>query len=89
MRGSTASKVAYVRKDDDAIPDYRPKGFADDPQEVRVVTTQLSPLLQAFKAWRLRHQVPGMWFGGNTASETSVPVHIQGFEPLWSNASRA
>ena len=53
--------LAYVRKDDDAIPDYRPDGFLDDQQEMRTVTTELSPLLQTFKAWRLRHQVPGMW----------------------------
>jgi hypothetical protein len=58
--------LAYVRKDDDAIPDYRPNGFADDQEEVRLVTTELSSLLHAFKAWRLRHQVPEMWFGGNT-----------------------
>ena len=27
--------LAYVRKDDDAIPDYLPSGFMDDQQEVR------------------------------------------------------
>src|SRR5437868_3377630 len=27
--------LAYVRKDDDAIPDYRPDGFTDDRLEVR------------------------------------------------------
>ena len=53
--------LAYVRKDDDAIPDYLPGGFADDQQEVRAATTELKPLLQDFKVWRLRHQVPGMW----------------------------
>jgi hypothetical protein len=53
--------LAYVRADDDAIPDYRPDGFADDQQEVRAATHALSPLLQAFKSWRLRHQVPRMW----------------------------
>jgi hypothetical protein len=53
--------LAYVRKDDDAIPDYRPDGFIDDQQEVRTVTTDLDHLLRTFKAWRLRHQVPGMW----------------------------
>ena len=56
--------LAYVRKDDDAIPDYRPDGFVDDQQVVRAVTTELDPLLQAFKAWRLRYQVPGMWLHG-------------------------
>jgi len=24
---------------------------------------ELGPLLHAFKIWRLRHQVPGMWRG--------------------------
>jgi hypothetical protein len=53
--------LAYVRKDDDAIPDYLPSGFADDQHEVRAAATELRPMLQAFKVWRLRHQVPGMW----------------------------
>jgi hypothetical protein len=53
--------LAYVRKDDDAIPDYKPGGFIDDQQEVRAVTQELHPLLTSFKAWRLRHQVPRMW----------------------------
>jgi hypothetical protein len=56
--------LAYVRKDDDAIPDYRPDGFVDDQQVVRAVTAELNPLLQSFKAWRLRYQVPGMWLHG-------------------------
>ncbi len=53
--------LAYVRKDDDAIPDYLPDGFVDDQRQVRAVNLKLAPLLQTFKAWRLRHQVPGMW----------------------------
>ncbi len=53
--------LAYVRKDDDAIPDYRSDGFTDDQQEIRIVTRDFDPLLQNFKAWRLRHQVPAMW----------------------------
>ncbi len=68
--GATASDrerllrvLAYVRKEDDAIPDYLPGGFADDQQEVRAAATELGPLLRAFKAWRLRHQVPGLWRG--------------------------
>ncbi len=55
--------LAYVRKDDDAIPDYKPNGYLDDQQEVRAAVTELYPLLQTFKAWRLRHQVPAMWGG--------------------------
>jgi len=55
--------LAYVRKDDDAIPDYRPDGFIDDQQAVRAAAMELAPLLNAFKVWRLRHQVPAMWPG--------------------------
>jgi len=54
--------LAYVRKENDAIPDYRPGGFTDDQQEVRAVLVELGDLLPKFKAWRLRHQVPEMWF---------------------------
>lgn len=54
--------LAYVRKDDDAIPDYAPAGFTDDQQEVRAAALELGGLLQNFKAWRLRYQVPAMWF---------------------------
>jgi hypothetical protein len=53
--------LAYVGKDDDAIPDYRPDGFTDDQREMRAATVELSGLIQAFKVWRLRHQVPAMW----------------------------
>jgi hypothetical protein len=53
--------LAYVRKDDDAIPDYLSGGFFDDQQEVRAAAMELGRLLQAFRDWRLRHQVPGMW----------------------------
>ena len=57
--------LAYVRKEDDAAPDYAPEGFTDDQQEVRAVLVELGGLLTAFKAWRLRHQVPGMWGEAN------------------------
>jgi hypothetical protein len=53
--------LAYVRKNDDAIPDYRVGGFVDDQQEVRAALSDLHPLLKAYKVWRLRHQVPAMW----------------------------
>lgn len=55
--------LAYVRKDDDAIPDYQAGGFIDDQQQVRAAAVELSRLLRAFKVWRLRHQVPAMWQG--------------------------
>ena len=53
--------LAYVRKDDDAIPDYKPEGLTDDQREIRATTVALDGLIQRFKAWRLRHQVPIMW----------------------------
>jgi len=53
--------LAYVRKDDDAIPDQRPDGFVDDQQEIRAMLNEMGDLLQSFKMWRLRHQVPEMW----------------------------
>lgn len=62
--------LAYVRKEDDAIPDYKTNGFADDLKEVRQASLELAPLLQEFKRWRLQHQVPGMWLG-------PLPRHTQ------------
>ena len=55
--------LAYVRKENDAIADYKPGGFQDDLEEVRAATTEFAALLQAFKEWRLRHQVPALWNG--------------------------
>jgi hypothetical protein len=59
--------LAYVRKWDDEIPDYRPDGFVDDQEEVRAAANQLADLIRKFKAWRLRHQVPSMWKLGHIA----------------------
>jgi len=53
--------VAYVRKDEDAFPDRLAGGFTDDQREILAATVELGGLLQKFKAWRLRHQVPSMW----------------------------
>jgi hypothetical protein len=53
--------LAYVRKDDDARPDYQPLGFTDDQQEMLAAEVDLHAVLNRFKAWRLKHQVPGMW----------------------------
>jgi GNAT superfamily N-acetyltransferase len=55
--------LAYVRKDEDAIPDYSPGGFTDDQHEVQAVAAELQNLVCAFKQWRLRHQVPALWKG--------------------------
>ena len=61
--------LAYVRKDDDAIPDYLSGGFKDDYQEVRAAAMELGPLLQDYRAWHLRYKVPGMW--GHKPSNTA------------------
>ena len=53
--------LAYVRKDDDAIPDYQSGGFADDQRAVRAASVELADRLRVFKVWRLRFQVPAMW----------------------------
>jgi hypothetical protein len=53
--------LAYVRKEDDVMADYKPNGFLDPQQEVRAAMTDLGPLLKTFKTWRLQYQVPGMW----------------------------
>lgn len=53
--------LAYVRKEQDAIPDDQLGGFADDQEEVRAAAVALTDLLQAYKVWRLRFQVPTMW----------------------------
>ncbi len=53
--------LAYVRKDEDLVPDYRRDGFKDDAQEMRAAEAELLPLIKKFKAWRLRHQVPALW----------------------------
>ena len=53
--------LAYVRKDEDLIADYRSDGFNDDQQVTRAATREFDSLLEEFKSWRLRHQVPAMW----------------------------
>ena len=53
--------LAYVRKDRDATPDDQTDGFTDDQREVYAASVDLAGLLQAFKVWRLRFQVPVMW----------------------------
>jgi hypothetical protein len=53
--------LAYVRKDDDAIADYKQNGFVDDQREVQAAAADLASLLNHFKSWHLCHQVPGLW----------------------------
>jgi hypothetical protein len=53
--------LAYVRREEDAIADYKPNGFVDDQQQVRAAANDLSEVLQRFKTWRLRTQVPSLW----------------------------
>ncbi len=74
--------LAYVRKDDDAIPDYRADGFMDDQQEVRALTSDFAALLKAFKAWRLRHQVPGLWLAERACLIQEARLRQVAFSPL-------
>ena len=53
--------LAYVRNNEDAIPDYSSNGLTDDQKEVLAAIVEMGSLIQTFKAWRLRHQVPEMW----------------------------
>jgi len=53
--------LAYVRNNEDAIPDYWADGLTDDQLEVLAAIVEMGGLIQTFKAWRLRHQVPRMW----------------------------
>jgi hypothetical protein len=41
--------LAYVRKEDDAIPDYKPEGFTDDEREMRSATVALDGLIQGLQ----------------------------------------
>ena len=53
--------LAYVRIEEDSIPDYWADGLTDDQREVLAAIAEMGGLLQTFKAWRLRNQVPEMW----------------------------
>lgn len=70
--GRLLRALAYLRKDDDAIPDPLPGGYADDYEEMRAVVAGCAPLLNDFKAWRLREAVPKLWL-----SRSSVRWELQ------------
>jgi len=53
--------LAYVRKDDDAIPDTWPGGMVDDHDLMRMTCTELREMLDKFKAWHLSRRVPLLW----------------------------
>lgn len=53
--------LAYVRKDDDAVPDTLPGGFDDDHDVMRAVCVELKSSLDRFKAWHLTRRVPLLW----------------------------
>ena len=53
--------LAYVRKDDDAIPDTWPGGFHDDHDLMRWVCGELRSVLESYKTWHLTHRVPLLW----------------------------
>jgi hypothetical protein len=53
--------LAYVRKDEDAIPDTWPGGMADDHDLMRLTCAEFREVLDAFKAWHLSRRVPTLW----------------------------
>lgn len=53
--------LAYVRKHDDVIPDDERDGFTDDFHFVKSTASELHGLLEQFKTWRLRNEVPFLW----------------------------
>ena len=70
--------LAYVRKDDDAIPDTWPGGMVDDHDLMRVTCREFQEVLNKFKAWRLTHQVPALWRGATaTAGVCALGVGTQ------------
>jgi len=74
--------MAYVRKDEDAIPDARPHGYDDDHGLMRATCAQMEPLLRAFKAWRLVRQVPELWLSQSPVLRSAVAVApAQDFRP--------
>jgi len=71
--------LAYVRKDDDAIPDTWPGGMADDHDLMRMTCTEYREALETFKAWHLSRRVPLMW---NTHA-TSACRNDVAWVPAW------
>jgi hypothetical protein len=53
--------LAYVRKENDTIADCKPNGFVDDQQQVRAAVNDVAEVIQRFKTWTLRTQVPDLW----------------------------
>jgi hypothetical protein len=53
--------LAYVRMDDDAIPDTWSGGMADDHDLMRLTCADLREALETFKAWHLSRRVPLLW----------------------------
>jgi hypothetical protein len=72
--------LAYVRKDDDLVPDYQTGGYADDHLEVRAALRELAHVIEAFKLWRLRHQVPALW-SINAGNPENASATCRSLEP--------
>ena len=71
--------LAYVRKDDDAIPDTWPGGMADDHDLMRLTCTELREALETFKAWHLSQRVPLLW---NAPAASVCRSHVTSI-PKW------
>src|SRR5208282_3217777 len=53
--------LAYVRKEDDAIPDYLPAGLSDPQQQLPAAATELGPPLQRLIVRSHPHKPPAIW----------------------------
>ncbi len=71
--------LAYVRKDDDAIPDSLPDGFTDDHDLMRQVCCELKSVLGRYQAWHLACRVPRLWQASRLATPR-LPVAWPGME---------
>jgi len=60
--------LAYVRKDEDAIPDTWPDGMLDDYELMRMICTEMREILDAYKQWHLSRRVPLLWNAGPSRS---------------------
>lgn len=65
--------LAYVRKEQDLIPDYLPNGMRDDHDLMRTTCAEFREALTRFKAWHLSRHVPMMF----KHQEAQAALHIR------------
>ena len=70
--------LAYVRKDDDMIPDSWPGGMTDDHDLMRLTCAEMSEVLRRFKAWHLSRRVPSLWEPSSESAGASAGLTSTG-----------